>query len=255
MYNQDTDSLSDMRNYVSEECAATVSLVPVPVTEPGRSFQTAWPRPGLWKVVEDRLGPRELKRRVWHMTPGLLAFSLWVTPHADPLTTGWLIYIAMHCIPLALAGCYWGRTFTRPQERNCVCSAVSYCAIVLTAILLFPGQPELGMAVLAIIAFGDGSATLGGLLLKGPTLPWNHQKTWVGSLCFLLGSVPMATIIYWGEARPGVSWDVALLCSGAAALVSGIVESLPSRINDNIRVGLTAFVMLVVMNQLLLGWS
>ena len=87
------------------------------------------------------------------------------------------------------------------------------------------------------------------------TLPWNREKTWSGSLCFLLAAIPIATLYYWGEARPGVTWHVALLCAGTAAVVSAIAESVSSRINDNIRVGVTALVMLVIMNHFLLGWS
>ncbi len=221
--------------------------------------RTTLPRPpGVthwWSTVAERLGPRELKRRLWHMTPGLLPCVLWVLPHTDPLTPGWLLYLALNCITLAVAGCCFGWTFSRPGERNCLSSSIGYSMLVMSAVLLFPGQLQIGMAVFAIIAFGDGSATLGGLLLKGPTLPWNRQKTWSGSLCFLLGGVPMAALYYWGESRPGVSWNVALLCAGTAAVVSAFVESVSSRINDNIRVGVTALLMLVIMNHFLLGWS
>ena len=222
------------------------------------SDRTLWPDLPVthwWSTVADRLGPRELKRRLWHMVPGLLPFVLWVLPHTDPLTPGWLLYLAMNCISLAIAGCYFSRTFSRPMERNCRCSSIGYSMLVMVAVLLIPGQLEIGMAVFAIIAFGDGSATLGGLLLKGPALPWNRHKTWAGSLCFLLGGIPMATLYYWGESRPGVSWNFALLCAGTAAVVSAFAESVSSRINDNIRVGITALLMMVVMNQFLLGWS
>ena len=232
-----------------------VALVPSPANVADLRLWPGLPVSRWWNAAAECLGSREIKRRVWHMAPGLLPLALWAVPHADPLTMGWLIYLAMHSIPLAAAGCYWGRTFSRPHERNCLCSSIGYSALVLLAVLLFPGQLEIGMAVFAIIAFGDGSATLGGLLLKGPTLPWNREKTWAGSLCFLLGAIPMATLYYWGEARPGVSWHVALLCAGTAAVVSAIAESVSSRVNDNIRVGVTALLMLVIMNQFLLGWS
>ena len=227
----------------------------IPCVVPGRTHWLALPVFHWWNTVAERLGPREIKRRLWHMTPGLLPFVFWALPHTDPLTPGWLLYIAMNCMTLAVAGCYWGRTFSRPLERNCLCSSIGYSVLVMSAVLLFPGQLEIGMAVLAILAFGDGSATLGGLLLKGPTLPWNREKTWAGSTCFLLGGVPLATLYYWAEARPGVPWNVALLCAGTAAVMSAIAESVSSRMNDNIRVGVTALLMMVIMNHFLLGWS
>ncbi len=222
------------------------------------SDHAVWPELAIsrwWTTIAKRLGPQELKRRLWHIVPGLLPFFLWMIPHTDPLTSWWLLDLAMNAIVLGVAGCYFGRTFSRPGERNCLCAVIAYSTLVFSAILLFPGQLEIGMAVLAIIAFGDGSATLGGLLLRGPVLPWNREKTWAGSLCFLLGGVPMAALFYWGEARPGVPWDVALLCAGTAAVASAIAESAYSRINDNIRVGVTAILTMAIMNRFLLGWS
>ncbi len=249
-----TSTLIPARYYESNVSgSARVEVVPSMTSD--RTLRPDLSVTHWWSTVADRLGPRELKRRLWHMTPGLLPFVLWALPHVDPLTPGWLLYLALNCITLAIAGCYFGRTFSRPRERNCLCSSIGYSMLVMVAVLLFPGQLEIGMTVFAIIAFGDGSATLGGLLLKGPTLPWNRHKTWAGSLCFLLGGVPMAALYYWGEARPGVPWDVALLCAGTAAVVSAFAESVSSRINDNIRVGVTALLMMVVMNHFLLGWS
>ena len=49
-----------------------------------------------------------------------------------------------------------------------------------------------------------------------------------------------ATVIYWGEAHPGVSWQVALTCAGISTFAAALVESLPMPWNDNFRVGTTA---------------
>lgn len=244
---------SPPREYQRDEPnAVCLAVAPTVISDRTHAFDT--PAYSWWSVLSQRLGPRELNRRLWHMTPGLLPFILWVQPHADPLTTVWLALLAIDAVALAVACCYCAKTIARPGEQNCLAAAIGYSTLVFAAIFLFPGQLEIGMAVLAIIAFGDGSATLGGLLLKGPTLPWNRQKTWAGSLCFLLGGVPMATLLYWAEARPGVSWDVALLCAGTAAVVCAIAESVRSRINDNIRVGAVALLTMVVMNHIVLGW-
>ena len=40
-----------------------------------------------------------------------------------------------------------------------------------------------------------------------------------------------------------------------ATVASALAESVSSRINDNIRVGVTALLMMVIMNRYLLGWS
>jgi dolichol kinase len=103
-----------------------------------------------------------------------------------------------------------------------------------------------------IIAFGDGSATLAGMLLRGRRLPWNRDKSWVGLAAFLLCAVPLATLVYWAEARPGVA--LACACVAPAVLTAALAESLPGRFNDNIRVGVTAGLTLLVTHGTFVGW-
>ena len=86
----------------------------------------------------------------------------------------------------------------------------------------------------------DGSAWLAGTKLGGWSLPWNRDKTWAGTLAFVLVGGSLATLAYRGEADADSTWLAAALCGGGAALVAAIVESLPVRLSDNVRVGFTA---------------
>ena len=141
-------------------------------------------------------------------------------------------------------------------------SAVAgYAASVLLTLIAFPGDAELGLTVLAVLAFGDGSATLGGLLIGGPKLPWNRDKTFAGLLCFLVVGGAMSTVVYWGETvmnsealPPRATILSALVCGGSATGVAAIVESVSSRINDNIRVGAAAAVTVTTAHGLVVGW-
>jgi dolichol kinase len=135
-----------------------------------------------------------------------------------------------------------------------MCSVLSYAAITSSLLLAFPGQPELGLVVTIILAFGDGSATLAGMLARGRKLPWNSAKSWVGLAAFLVCSTPLATVVYWGESRPGVSLPVALACVVPAAFAAALAESLPTRLNDNIRVGVTAGLTILVTRGMFVGW-
>ncbi|MCH2203896.1 MAG: hypothetical protein MK102_18175, partial [Fuerstiella sp.] len=117
---------------------------------------------------------------------------------------------------------------------------------------LFPQHLELSFALLAILAFGDGSATLFGLLIRGPTLPWNRKKSWSGLLAFVgVGSL-MASWIYRGESLNPEAIDVpvgfltALMLVTPAVVVAALFESIDSRINDNIRVGTVGGLMLMI---------
>lgn len=208
----------------------------------------------------NRLGPKELRRRIWHSSPGFLPLLLWFVPHADPLSPT----LRMICVLLAV-GCGLAiylkyRRIERAEDVGRLTSVIGYAGSVLATILLFPSALEIGLGVLAILAFGDGAATFGGKMLGGPRLPWNREKTWSGFCCFLAAGIPTSSVIYWRETHnleavgPGVSLSTALLCAGTATIAAAIFESIRSRTNDNIRVGVSAMVALAAMHAAVVGW-
>jgi dolichol kinase len=152
------------------------------------------------------------------------------------------------------------RQIQREEDHGRLMSVIGYAGSVLAMLMLFPADLELGLTVLAILAFGDGAATFFGRFIQGRKLPWNREKTWSGFLGFLCVGTPMAAIIFWGETHnleaqtPGVSFPTAFLYASVATFTAAVAESLPSRINDNIRVGLTAAVSLVVIHLGIVGW-
>jgi dolichol kinase len=201
-----------------------------------------------------RLPPHEWRRRMVHMSPGLFPSLFIVFPHAEPLT--WFVKgpILLVTLGLAIFSLLKARLFARCGETGWVCSVVSYALITLALLMAFPSQPELGLVVTIIIAFGDGSATLAGMLARGRKLPWNSAKSWIGMAAFLICSIPLATLVYWGEAHPGVSLPVALACVVPAAVAAALAESLPTRINDNIRVGVAAGLTILTTHAMFVGW-
>lgn len=205
-------------------------------------------------LIPGRLSANEWRRRLWHIAPGFLPFFLWAIPHPDPVA-GWVNALLIGETLLVVCGAlYFRQTFRRATERTGLGSILGYGGTILPVLLLFPAQVELGLTTLAILAFGDGCATLVGMHVHGSRLPWNNRKTWSGFTAFLACATPMAAIVYWGEARPGVPFATAFLISGIAVLVAALAESLPSRINDNIRVSLAAALTLIAMQGLIVGW-
>ncbi len=128
--------------------------------------------------ISHRLGQNELRRRFWHMSPGLLPILLWLIPHADPMSPTLRLIIVLVAIGCGLAIFVKYRRIQRPEDYGRLTSVMGYAGSVLATVMLFPSALEIGLAVLAILAFGDGAATLGGRLLRGPRLPWNSDKTW-----------------------------------------------------------------------------
>ena len=207
--------------------------------------------PGVSRVV-DRLGVTEFRRRLFHMSPALLPIGLPLIPHHDvwgPPLVAMLYLLTAGGIALAMI---LGPLLTRAGESNWMHAVLGYIIPIVSALILFPGRAELGLMTLQIVALGDGSATLGGLMLGGKRLPWNRSKTFSGLICFTIVGSVAATYSFWGEARPGVPVLTAYLICGVAALCAGIIESLPIRSNDNLRVGTTALLVGITMSALVM---
>ena len=196
----------------------------------------------------------EVRRRLWHILPGLLPFVVYGLIPEGPIS-GFVLSLLM-CLAIGLSGLVVRiyPTIARAGEQNGPLNAVTYAAVPLGLILLFPAEQQLACVVLVVLAFGDGMATLIGLLWGKAKLPWNAEKTWIGSTAFLLCSGPMATLVYWLLARPAVSWWIAAGCGGGTAFLSMLVESIPSATSDNLRVSGTAAMAIVVAQSILVGW-
>jgi len=127
----------------------------------------------------------------------------------------------------------------REDERRAGWSRgiVFYPSAVLVLILAFHSRLDLAAAAWGLLAFGDGMATVAGVLVGGPSLPWNRSKTWSGSAAFVLfGTTASAFLQEW--VRPTSSWTISLLGCLAAALAAAAIESLPAGVDDNISVPL-----------------
>lgn len=208
--------------------------------------------PAVSRTV-DRLGITEIRRRLFHMSPAIAALVLPLIPDRSQreLFVAAVLATCVLCLTFAIR---YRRSLTRVGETNWMSAVVGYLIPVATPLLLLPGHPELGLVTLQIIGFGDGCATLGGLMVRGPRLPWNPRKTIAGLACFIVCGSLTATYSFWGEAREVPIRSIFLMC-GVATLCAAIVESLPIRSNDNFRVGMTALLAISGMSLLVRSFS
>ena len=211
------------------------------------------PRPRRWLELPGHLSATELKRRLWHMSPGLLPIASYIYPHKDPLSPTFQKIAAGLIVGIAALLLWRYKTIRRKGEQSELAAVFGYSVPVLATLLLLPKHAELGMLVLCVLAFGDGMATTCGLLLRGPTLPWNRAKSWIGSLAFVGFGGYLASLAYWAESQPRASWPISLTCGFSAAVVAAFAESLPSRVNDNVRVGIASAVTAVATHALVVG--
>jgi uncharacterized protein (TIGR00297 family) len=114
---------------------------------------------------------------------------------------------------------------------------IIYPLSVLALILVYRHSLPVVSAAWAIMALGDGMASVVGEARGGPALPHNPEKTWSGFCAFVLAGTAGAYVLTrW--ANPAASPQSVLVISAAAALVGALVESLPIRLDDNLSVPL-----------------
>ena len=200
-----------------------------------------------------RLSHEELRRRILHISPGLFPFFFHFVPQQDPLEAWSLWVVTLFCIAAAIGALSYARAFRRQAHDDWTTSVVSYVLIAPVLLWLFPGRSEIAAATIPIIAFGDGCATLTGMLAGRSQLPWNPEKSWAGSAAFVCGAAPFAVFAFWLQAHPAISLAMAFNCVAPAVVLAAITESLPSRSNDNLRIGVVAALTILALHTLYIG--
>jgi uncharacterized protein (TIGR00297 family) len=202
--------------------------------------------------------------RQWvHIGSGLFALLLRVlTPwQASALAASAL---AFNLLALPRVG---GRRLYRPIDRvrGFPLGILLYPLAVLLLTLIFPSRPDITAAAWAILAFGDGAATLVGraatlnaqaattakrnLSRRVPrresvaflrrNLPWNPDKSIAGTSAFIVfGGIGAVALAAWTRSAvtpaPRLMFTVAAAL--AATIVAALVETAPVRLDDNISV-------------------
>lgn len=189
---------------------------------------------------------RELVRKAIHIGVGLLAFAVVVVGPAAAAGLA-LALLVFNAAVLPRAGGRW--LWRRDEiERGVAIGIVAYPASVLVLILIFWRRPEVAAAAWAILAFGDGMATVVGVLWGRRELPWNPRKTWLGSLAYwFFGAAGAGAVLMWSASWQGRAASPVFLftVAGLAALFAAWIESQPQRLDDNLTVPLpTALVLL-----------
>lgn len=189
-------------------------------------------------------GFSEIRRQITHILVGTFALLLrWLTVwQAAGVAIAALVF---NLIVLPRVS----RNVFRPDDLDRVAASgiVIYPVAVLGLILLFPNRPDIAAASWAILAAGDGLATLVGAHVRSPKLPWNRDKSVAGLAAGAIGAAAAGVFLTgWtslGMAAPPPTWFI-YAAPIAAAIAAAFVETVPIRLNDNISVPFTAaFVM------------
>lgn len=199
----------------------------------------------------------ELPRKAVHVAMGGFALLLrWLTPFGAMACAAVAVVFNLSILHRVTK-----RSLLRPGEKsnNFSLGIALYPAAVLTLLIVFRNRLELAAATWGLIAFGDGMASLTGITLQGPKLPWNRGKSWTGFAAFVMwGTAASMFLIRWvqrGALDGPKDWigpsflaassttahlESTLLLAGClgATLLAAFAESIPSGIDDNIAVPL-----------------
>lgn len=197
----------------------------------------------------------ELGRKLLHIAVGLIAFSL---HYLGPLYAAILALVAISFNLLVLPR-VGGRRLWRADEVAAGRSfgMVIYPTTVLVLILVFWTRLEVAAAAWGILAFGDGMAALVGRAIGRVKLPWNPDKSWAGTLAYVVfGTAGAAVLLLWTPPEPGrYELTFALAVCFAASLLAAILESLPQGLDDNLGVPLIAGLFLLALVLSEGGWQ
>jgi len=175
-----------------------------------------------------------------HQTHELLRKSLHIALGLCIVTLKFLPWSVAAAIAAAAAVSNWlvlhrivGKRIAR-HERGYDAGIVIYPLAVCALIIVFRHELQSAAVVWAILAFGDGFATLAGKTIRGPRLPWNADKTWSGFAAFVAFGAIGAECAYLLFGIPPAILAIVLL-----VLACAVVESLPLHVDDNFTVPLT----------------
>ncbi|KAK9124009.1 hypothetical protein Sjap_013611 [Stephania japonica] len=134
------------------------------------------------------------------------------------------------------------------NPRELLRGPLYYVLILILCSILFWRESPIGMISLAMMCGGDGFADIMGRRFGSIKIPYNQQKSLVGSLSmFLFGFLISIGMLYYFSALGYFYLDWALTVERVAlvSLVATLVESLPITdiVDDNISVPLSSMVM------------
>lgn len=187
----------------------------------------------------------EMKRKVEHIAPLGFAFTLTIFPK-------WLVFTLS--VTAIVYGIFVSKRVVKGTLREAELARgfsigkAAYGIMILILLLLFHERMHVVAGAWAILALGDGSASIFGTRFGGEKLPWNRDKSWAGLAGFLgVGTLACFGLLAYTQSTGdvGTTIDAAFAAYSAgqllmiAAIANGVCavfETLRLPIDDNILV-------------------
>jgi uncharacterized protein (TIGR00297 family) len=195
---------------------------------------------------------RDLLRQSVHIAAGFPAILLrWVSPLWLALLAAIAVLFNSLVLPRWAGLGLWRAAELRAARAPGV---VIYPVTVLLLLGIFGRKTEVAAAGWGLLAFGDGAASVVGMVWGRRRLPWNPGKSWAGLLAYWwVGTVATVLLILW--TAPG-RYETTFVCvvGLCAALTAALLESLPLGLDDNLTAPLAGSLMLLCLLLTEGGW-
>jgi phytol kinase len=138
------------------------------------------------------------------------------------------------------------RAMSRSGDRREILKGPLFYGVIFVLLtLVYWKDSPIGIVALMLMCGGDGLADVAGRKWGKVKLPWNANKSWVGSLGMLLGGLILSGSIYAIYVAAGVfpgPVTTRLFTLITIALTGTLVEMLPLKDIDNITVTIAALI-------------
>ena len=192
-------------------------------------------------VAVSAISGGELKRKFVHISVGGFALLLrFLTP-----VQGAGLAITAFIFNWQILPRIGGKSMWRDNElaRGRARGILIYPLSVFALILVFHDRLWMAAAIWGLLALGDGMASVIGQALRGPSLPWNDSKGWLGLTAFVLfGTLGAFGLAMW--TKPGLDPANTFAIALTMALLTSLIESMQTTLDDNLTVPASAAVIL-----------
>jgi phytol kinase len=205
-----------------------------------------------WLKLMDGLADREvmaqtLSRKLIHIGTGPLFVLCWPL-FSDSFYARFLAAL----VPLALTGKLTAiglgwlhepatvKAMTRHNDpREILRGPLYYGIAFIVCTVVFWRTSPVGILALMTMCGGDGLADIVGRRWGDHKLPFNPDKSWIGSMAMLLGSacLGLGYLLWfnqWGYFSPAFTWQVLISGTVIVAIVATLIEALPFKDIDNL---------------------
>lgn len=213
----------------------------------------------IWLRANDYIAHRgwvnsQVSRKIIHIGTGPLFVLCWLLFPNTPASR----YLAA-LVPLAITLQFFlvgigvirdeaaVKAMSRSGDpREILRGPLFYGIIFVICTVLFWYDSPIGIIALMQMCGGDGLADILGRRFGRARIPWNHQKTWMGSFGMFLGGFVFSLLILVIYVSIGVFTTPILTLLPALLVISiaaTLVETIPLHDVDNITVTITAILL------------